>query len=313
MGDAFERSEDRVAVRDGLELHVIRWQPSAQPAASPGGPPFLLVHGLSSNARLWEGVGSRLAAAGHVAVAVDERGHGLSDKPDHGYDFETIDGDLARLIERLDLHRAVFAGQSWGGGVALDLAVRSPELLAGIVLVDGHAWDLQDDFATFDDAWERLAPPRVAGSPLVGVRQWFRTQHPTWSDDAIEWSLGNFRVDPDGRVDLWLTRDRHRQILQALWDQQPSQLWPRVSVPVLALVADTGQADWTAKKRAAMQRADQLLTTAGVPHEIRWVEADHDIHAQHPDLVADAMLEALDAGLFAAPETGATAATNVTP
>ena len=39
---------------------------------------YLLVHGLASNARLWDGVARRLAGAGHAVAAVDLRGHGRS-------------------------------------------------------------------------------------------------------------------------------------------------------------------------------------------------------------------------------------------
>ena len=90
----------RSAVRDGVrrprvELDVTTLYDDA--VRLPGGPrlalrradgdrrPFLLVHGLSSNARLWDGVGRRLAAAGHQVVAVDQRGHGRSEQVADGY------------------------------------------------------------------------------------------------------------------------------------------------------------------------------------------------------------------------------------
>ena len=76
--------------------------------------PFLLVHGLASNARTWDGVAQRLNAAGHHVVAIDQRGHGLSDKPSTGYDFAQITSDLRALIESLELRRPILAGQSWG-------------------------------------------------------------------------------------------------------------------------------------------------------------------------------------------------------
>ncbi|MDQ1426431.1 MAG: lipase, partial [Acidimicrobiaceae bacterium] len=86
------------------------------------GRPFLLVHGLASNARLWDGVADHLAAADHAVVTVDQRGHGQSSKPDHGYDFATVVADLVALIDALDLDRPIVAGQSWGGNVVLELA-----------------------------------------------------------------------------------------------------------------------------------------------------------------------------------------------
>ena len=67
-----------------------------------------------------------LVAHGHPVVTVDLRGHGRSSKPDGPYDVPTVAGDLAALIERLELDRPVVAGQSWGGNIVLELAVRRP-------------------------------------------------------------------------------------------------------------------------------------------------------------------------------------------
>ena len=80
-------------------------------AALPGGPrlalrrtdgrrrPFLLVHGLSSNARTWDGVAGRLAAAGHEVVAVDQRGHGHSEQAADGYSTMQCADDLAKRLQ----------------------------------------------------------------------------------------------------------------------------------------------------------------------------------------------------------------------
>src|SRR5688500_3652196 len=79
------------------------------------GQPFLLVHGLSSNARLWDETAQHLN--GHPSYAVDLRSHGESDSPDDGYDTTTAAADLAVLIDKLGLDRPIVAGQSWGGNV----------------------------------------------------------------------------------------------------------------------------------------------------------------------------------------------------
>ena len=44
-------------------------------------PKFVLIHGLASNARMWDGVGAALAERGYASIAVDLRGHGRSPKP----------------------------------------------------------------------------------------------------------------------------------------------------------------------------------------------------------------------------------------
>ena len=58
--------------------------------------PFVLVHGLASNARMWDGVACELSDRGHLAVTVDLRGHGRSAKPDGPYDMATVADDVAR-------------------------------------------------------------------------------------------------------------------------------------------------------------------------------------------------------------------------
>ena len=203
-------------------LHVREWAGEANRA------PFLLVHGLASNARLWDGVGARLAASGHRAVAVDLRGHGLSDKPDEGYDFATVAGDLARLMDAMELARPIIAGQSWGGNVALAFGVLHPTLARGLCFVDGGFLDIQSRPGM---TWERtqvdLRPPPLAGTPLTLMRQRIREFHPDWSDEGIEGVLANFEVMPDETVRPWLTIERHLQILHALWSQRPAELYPQ--------------------------------------------------------------------------------------
>src|SRR5205814_1709852 len=98
----------------GVGLHVNVW-PDGE------GVPFLLVHGLASNARMWDGVASALAGLGHPVAAVDQRGHGRSDKPDSGYDFITVTDDLVAVLDGLGFERSVAVGQSWGGNVVVEL------------------------------------------------------------------------------------------------------------------------------------------------------------------------------------------------
>jgi len=72
---------DRSVPGDGVTLHARDWSNGS--AARP----VVLLHGLSSNARTWDGVAPRLAAEGLRPVAIDQRGHGESEQPSSGYDF----------------------------------------------------------------------------------------------------------------------------------------------------------------------------------------------------------------------------------
>lgn len=250
--------------------------------------PFLLVHGLASNARMWDGVAADLAAAGHPVVAVDQRGHGRSDKPDHGYDFATVVGDLVALIEALGWRRPVVAGQSWGGNVVIELAATHPELLGAVAAVDGGFIELSGRFASWEECRDVLAPPRLLGTPAATVEGWMRSNHADWPETGIAGSMANFEILPDGTVAPWLTFERHLMILEALYLHRPSLRFPQVRVPALLVPADTGDVAWTHDKQVAVDEAIAALRH-GRAH---WFSpADHDVHAQHPAELARVLLD----------------------
>lgn len=286
--------DGRVSVAPGVALAVRRWSArGAAPTAGEAPAPFLLVHGLASNARTWEGVAERLADLGHAVVAIDQRGHGLSDKPDDGYDYATVTADLASAIGALGLDRPVVAGQSWGGDVVLELAARYPDVVRGVACVDGGLIELARAFPDWEACAEALAPPRLDGMPAVELQARIRAGHPDWSDSAIAGTMANFVIRPDGTVSPRLTRERHMRILRAMWGHSPWEALAAARAPVLLVPADTGDAAWTAGKRAATERA--VASRPGVA--VRWfAPADHDIHQQHPGELADVLHDILPAG-----------------
>jgi pimeloyl-ACP methyl ester carboxylesterase len=254
--------------------------------------PVVLVHGLSSNARLWDGVAGHLAAAGHPVLAVDLRGHGASaDVPDTDSDdpdaaatdpTRTAAQDLDAVCADLGWSAPVVAGHSWGANVALQLAADRPDLVHGLALVEGGWLHLGDQWPTLDDAWALLAPPRFDGVGAEALRASLRTGHPAWSDAAIEATLGNLRERADGTLTPWLERERHRAILGSMLRHQPRTLYGLVRCPVRLLAAFSPAGP--PRKRAQVAEALAALADAelvGFPGD------DHDLHAQQPQRVAE--------------------------
>ena len=101
---------------------------------------MLLLHGLASNARFWDLTAPHLYEY-HV-VAVDQRGHGLSSKPEDGYDFSNFAADVAAVIEALGLRRPVVVGHSWGAMLALAYAAAHPGRATAIALIGCGTFDL---------------------------------------------------------------------------------------------------------------------------------------------------------------------------
>jgi lipase len=102
-----------------------------------GGPdPIVCLHGITAQHRAFNAA-ARYLEPSHGLVGVDLRGRGDSDKPESGYSLEAHAADVVRVLDHLGLQRAVLAGHSMGGFVALKTAVMFPERVRAIVLLDG--------------------------------------------------------------------------------------------------------------------------------------------------------------------------------
>ena len=265
----------------GFKMHIRRWRPRTTDREKPR---FLLIHGLASNARTWDQVAERLAAAGHESVAVDQRGHGVSEKPATGYDFATITGDLRALLDELNWQAPILVGQSWGGNVVLAFGARFPGRVRQLVFVDGGFLDLRRR-GSWETVEAELRPPDLTGIPRAELAARIRVHNPGWSDTAVEATLHNFQTLADGTIRPRLALDRHLLILRALYEQDPGILYPRVKAPVLICVAGGGELD--ARKRAAVEKAKAALGQA----EVIWFPgAAHDIHVDRPVELATRLL-----------------------
>ncbi len=274
---------DKMVVLPGrCRLHLRLW--------SGDGAPFLLLHGLASNCRMWDRVAGRLARAGHAVAAVDLRGHGRSDKPAGGYDFATVAGDVAAVLDHLGWDRPVVAGQSWGGNVAVAFGALHPGRSRGLGLVDGGFIDLRSrPGATWPAVSTELRPPDLSGLTPGALRARIRAANPDWSDDAVDAMMTNFERLEDGTVRPWLPLDLHMMILRAMWDEPPSRFYPAVREPVLLCVAGNGLA------AAAHHHRSIGLARSALPRvTTRWFPGmPHDIHVHDPARLARAMVEEL--------------------
>ncbi|ACG78687.1 epoxide hydrolase [Phenylobacterium zucineum HLK1] len=99
------------------------------------GVPVVLCHGFPELAFSWRHQIKALAAAGRWVIAPDQRGYGLSSKPDAvpDYDMAHLTGDLVGLLDHLGVEKAIFCGHDWGGIVVWQMPLMHPERVAGVI------------------------------------------------------------------------------------------------------------------------------------------------------------------------------------
>lgn len=103
------------------------------------GHPVVLVPGFGMSLQVWDRQARVLAANGFRVVCLDQRGHGESDKPLHGYEIDQLGRDLAAVLDALQIDQCMLVGWSFGGQVAFNVATTRPELVRRLVLVGSNA------------------------------------------------------------------------------------------------------------------------------------------------------------------------------
>src|SRR4051812_30639085 len=191
---------------DEIRLGATRW---------PGrGNPVVLLHGLASQRRFWNLVVPHLV--GLPLLALDQRGHGDSDRPPDGYDLGTVAGDLAVAMDALGWSRAVVVGHSWGAAVAETYGAEHPDRTLAVVCLDGGINHGIADESVRAQMRQRLTPPQLV-MPPDELAQMLREHAPAgWSPELAEAVLPIFEIGADGLARARLPLDTHMKIVDAL-------------------------------------------------------------------------------------------------
>ncbi len=145
-------------------IHVIREGSS--------GPPILMIHGASANAREFTYTLAPHLSSNHRLFMVDRPGHGHSERPDDARSLRVQAEQMAAVLDELaPEEKAIIVGHSFGGGVALRLALERPDLVMGLVLLA----PVSHDWGGGGGAWyNKYAGPSVMGhafsqlAPIAG-------------------------------------------------------------------------------------------------------------------------------------------------
>jgi len=142
-----------LVVANGAKVHVIE--------AGREGPPVLMIHGASANAREFTfTLAPRLQDDFRVLMA-DRPGHGYSGRPEAAETLEVQAAQMAAVLRQLAPgQKAVIVGHSYGGAVALRLALDHPDLVNGVVLLA----PVTHDWGGGGETWYN----KVAGPPVIG-------------------------------------------------------------------------------------------------------------------------------------------------
>ncbi|MFI9755316.1 alpha/beta fold hydrolase [Streptomyces collinus] len=257
----------RTVVREGVRISCRDWGGS--------GSPVVLLHGLAGHAGEWDGLARDLGPRYRI-VAVDQRGHGASERRPRDVSRAAYVADAVAVIAQLGLHRPVLAGQSLGGHTALLTASAHPGLLRGLVLVEagpGRADpNVPAEIGAMLDAWPTPFPSRRAAVEFFGGG----AVGEGWAGGLEERDGGWWpRFDRDVMVAA-LTENARR----SFWDE-----WASITCPALVVLGQSGIVP--AQDTVAMLQQRPETVALSVPG------AGHDVHLERPEVLHQVLREFL--------------------
>ncbi len=281
-----------VVVEPGDRIHFLDWGGGDGPGHV--GPGILLIHGLSNTAWSWSPVARRLPASRHV-VAMDLRGHGLSDAPTEGYGPATFASDVEAVAEGSGLlttpdDRVVLAGHGFGAIVAAWAAAAMGERCAGLVLADG-GWESIEAASGMDvDEFLRGLdePPEVMRSMTAYLADREAFDPATWDADQERAARATVVETHAGKVVPSTRPHALEASVRAMFGYEPLGTLSQVTAPVSALVAGH---DGTGARAAALTAASAARAGAR-RSRIRAAPFDrvgHNLMRYRPDAVSAAI------------------------
>jgi len=256
-----------ITAKDGVQLYWREWG---------AGSPILFLSSLGCDSRMWDYQITAFADEGFRCIGFDRRGHGRSDHPASGYDFDTFADDVAQLVGELDLKDLTVIAHSMAGGEAVRHLTRhgSSHVVRLILLAPTTPMLLK-------------AHDNPNGLPMEGFEAlWAQWGHdyPKWVDDNV---APFFIPETSPAMMRWgvtllttplpVTLACSRAMVQADFRAEMR----RINVPTLIVHGDRDRSmpvELTGKPSAELIPGSRLLVYPGAPHGLMFTHMD-ELHA----------------------------------
>lgn len=265
---------------DGTRLHFRR-------SGDPSRPAVLVLHGAASN--LEE---PRLALGesfvGENVIWLDRPGLGWSERPKSKRWSPADEAALiVKVLDRLEISGAVVIGHSWGGAIAMRLAMDHPERVTGLVLIAPalSAWIGEAAWFNAASGWPLIGPlmTRVI-IPLAGHGQLAAGARSAFLPEAVpEGYVAASHLPLILRPGNWIANARDMMQVNTHLELQEDR-YQDVTLPAVFLAGKADTVVWTHRHSGQV--------SARMPHaELRLISgAGHNLHHHHPQAVLEAVL-----------------------
>lgn len=247
------------------------------------GPLMLFFHGITANSATLAPLAANFSDR-FTTVAVDQRGHGHSDKPATGYEADDYADDIAALIRTLDKGPAVLVGHSLGSRNSVVAAAKYPDLIHSVVAIDFTPYI---EAEVFDVLEMRVNGGAQTFSSVEAVETYLAARYPNIPAPAIRIRARSGYAPADGGLRPLASPEAMAETANGL---RADLTWAyrEVRKPVLIVRGEISK----------LVSADALAKTSRLRPDLPVVVvtgADHYVNEVSPDLTARAITNFIDA------------------
>lgn len=272
------RRDQRIHVGK-LALHVTEWGGHTSDDC------IFLAHPTGFLGAVWKPLLLRLRGLGVPSrlVTYDQRGHGLSSKPDDNYAWESFVTDTIGVIKALGLRDVLGVGHSAGATTLAGVAAAEPQLVRRLVMIDPVLFH-PELARRMEDAGEnpmaaRTRTRRIVWASRDELFESYRRREPyaTWTDEALHAYVdeGTFER-PDGEIELLCPARVEAQVYAGAAAFDGFDKLSRVRVPILLVRGEHSTTLDEDRAHRALEAAPQsrLITISGTTHFIPMEKPD---------------------------------------
>lgn len=247
------------------------------------GPLMLFFHGITANSAVFAPLMAQFSNR-FTTIAVDQRGHGHSDKPDSGYEADDYARDIAGLIHSLGRGPAILVGHSLGSRNSVTAAAKHPDLVRSVVAIDFTPYIEAD---VFDVLEARVNAGSRIFENLEAVEAYLAARYPNMPAAAVKIRAESGFHTVDGGLAPLASPTAMAQTVTGLRSDL-TRAYRDVSRPVLIVRGERSKL----VSAAALARTSRLrpdLPVVVVP------DADHYVNEVSPDITLKAITNFIDA------------------
>jgi pimeloyl-ACP methyl ester carboxylesterase len=239
------------------------------------GPSLLFLHGLGDSSDQFEPVAG-LLPDGWRLLALDQRGHGGSHKPDEGYSPFDFADDARVFLDSVGLESAHLFGHSMGGRNALVLAAQHPDrvdsLILGDIGPDENLEDIEETRRFFEGLPDSFATPEEA-------RSHWRRRKATYSEENLDLLMRNLEIAPDGTLRWRYSTSACIAAVTAARSRSWWEFLPRVLRPTLLLHVE-------GSTELPDEVAERMRRELPDPSYVQIPDSGHNFHLENPQRAA---------------------------